>query len=96
MRYVAPYWINAKITEKNGKIYYRREDLTDKEVKMASNRLEIEMLIDEINTATKMLHEVYDTLHFAHITSLVYITWENLQPPSGELVSIIFPLVHLL
>ena len=91
VRYIAPYWINAKITGQNGKVYYRMEDLTPEGVQVA-NKSEIEMLINEINTATKMLDEVYDALHFENITSIIYITWENLQPSHRLPVSIIFPL----
>ena len=60
-------------------------DLNDTSVQR--NEAEIEMLIGEINTATKNLPAVDRTnLKLQHITSLIYITWEKMQPTPGTLI----------
>ena len=67
------------------------EDLTNGTV--ARNKTEIEALIGEINTATKALREGDRTnLSFQSITSLIYITWENMRPSPSSFnnVSIVF------
>ena len=79
MRFVAPYWIPTDITQGDGKIYYRMVDLNDSNAQ--KNKSEINMLIDEINMATNALNgEDAKDLSFTDIVSLIYLTWENMQP----------------
>ena len=96
MRYIAVYWIPTDITQGNGKIYYRMVDLNDSSA--PRNETEIEILIGEINMATKILSEVdRANLKLQDITSLIYITWEKMQPTPGTLiVSTIVVVVRLL
>ena len=45
------------------------------------NESEINMLINEINMATNVLNgEDVKDLSFTDIVSLIYLTWENMQP----------------
>ena len=60
-------------------------DLTDGSRKR--NEPEIKMLIDEINTATKNLYPGDRAdLSLPDITSLIYITWEKMQPTPGNVI----------
>ena len=85
VRYIAVYWIPTDIKQGNGKIYYRMVDLTDSSVKR--NETEIKILIGEINNATNNLRQGDRTnLSLQDITSLIYITWEKMQPTPGTLI----------
>lgn len=54
-------------------------DLNDSNAQ--KNKSEINMLIDEINMATNALNgEDAKDLSFTDIVSLIYLTWENMQP----------------
>ena len=45
------------------------------------NEAEIKMLINEINMATNVLNgEDAKDISFTEIKSLIYLTWENMQP----------------
>ena len=79
MKFIAPYWIATDITQGEGKICYRMIDLKDNNAQ--KNEAEIKMLVDEINMATNVLNgEDAKDLSFTEIESLIYLTWENMQP----------------
>ena len=60
-------------------------DLTNSSVER--NETEINMLIGEINTTTNNLRtEDRADLSLQNITSLIYITWEKMQPTPGSLI----------
>ena len=60
-------------------------DLTNSSVER--NETEINMLIGEINTTTDNLRtEDRADLSLQNITSLIYITWEKMQPTPGSLI----------
>ena len=80
MNYIAVYWFPTDIKQGNGKIHYLMIDSSDGRFK--SNEEEIKMLIGEINKATNA------GLFLMNITSLLYITWNKMQP-TPPIVSII-------
>lgn len=80
VNYIAVYWFPTDIKQGNGKIHYLMIYSSDGRFK--SNEEEIKMLIGEINTATNA------GLFLMNITSLLYITWNKMQP-TPPIVSII-------
>ena len=69
-------------------------DLTNSSVKR--NETEIKMLIGEINIATNNLRQRdRANILLQDITSLIYITWEKMQPTTRTLIVSIIVIVSL-